>query len=335
MLRPATTVQLSLRLPPTVDAGERSADAAADYSKHDPPYGARCGFESGAGVHGWNAPPIAPWLEPPSTRHRARCFGKQCVAMGEGGTIPFMAMLGAEVSDAPVPDHRRAGPALERARAERVSRSGDRAPPHRVRRARPRVACRTLTLPATRPACYERRMANDIRITVTEHGRRRRASSGSAWEPVVGYSRAVRHGDVIAVTGTVGIAADGTFPPTVGAQTERARWPSSTPRSRRWVPGSTTHPHAPLRHRHLAGEEVGAVHGARVRRDPSRHDHGRGGEADRRRRADRDRSRRHRRIASHFWRSGRGAARGPARHPPWRAGCIRPACVGPAAARRG
>lgn len=65
-------------------------------------------------------------------------------------------------------------------------------------------------------------MANDIRIMVTEHGGRRRASSGSAWEPVVGYSRAVRHGNVIAVTGTVGIDADGTFPPTVGAQTERA-----------------------------------------------------------------------------------------------------------------
>ena len=65
-------------------------------------------------------------------------------------------------------------------------------------------------------------MANDIRITVTEQGSRRRASSGSAWEPIVGYSRAVRHGNVIAVTGTVGVAADGTFPSTVGAQTERA-----------------------------------------------------------------------------------------------------------------
>jgi len=65
-------------------------------------------------------------------------------------------------------------------------------------------------------------MANDVKITVTEAGGRRRASSGSAWEPKVGYSRAVRVGSTIAVTGTVGINADGTFPQTVGEQTRRA-----------------------------------------------------------------------------------------------------------------
>jgi enamine deaminase RidA (YjgF/YER057c/UK114 family) len=65
-------------------------------------------------------------------------------------------------------------------------------------------------------------MANDIRITVSESGGRQRASSGSAWEPKVGYSRAVRAGNTIAVTGTVGVNADGTFPPGVGAQTRRA-----------------------------------------------------------------------------------------------------------------
>jgi enamine deaminase RidA (YjgF/YER057c/UK114 family) len=65
-------------------------------------------------------------------------------------------------------------------------------------------------------------MSADVRITVTEAGGRRRASSGSPWEPKVGYSRAVRAGNVIAVTGTVGIAADGTFPKTAGEQTRRA-----------------------------------------------------------------------------------------------------------------
>jgi enamine deaminase RidA (YjgF/YER057c/UK114 family) len=65
-------------------------------------------------------------------------------------------------------------------------------------------------------------MANDVRITVTEAGGRRRASSGSAWEPKVGYSRAVRVGSTIAITGTVGVDADGSFPKTVGEQTRRA-----------------------------------------------------------------------------------------------------------------
>jgi enamine deaminase RidA (YjgF/YER057c/UK114 family) len=65
-------------------------------------------------------------------------------------------------------------------------------------------------------------MARDVKITVTESGGRLRASSGSAWEPKVGYSRAVRAGGTIAVTGTVGISADGTFPKTAAEQTRRA-----------------------------------------------------------------------------------------------------------------
>src|SRR3954453_23986545 len=66
-------------------------------------------------------------------------------------------------------------------------------------------------------------MPNDIQITVTDRaGGRRAASSGSKWEPVMGYSRAVRAGNLIAVTGTVGINADGTYPPSVGDQTRRS-----------------------------------------------------------------------------------------------------------------
>ena len=38
----------------------------------------------------------------------------------------------------------------------------------------------------------------------------------------MGYSRAVRVGNVIAVTGTVGINADGTYPKTMGEQTRRS-----------------------------------------------------------------------------------------------------------------
>jgi enamine deaminase RidA (YjgF/YER057c/UK114 family) len=65
-------------------------------------------------------------------------------------------------------------------------------------------------------------MAGDVKIAVTESDGRRRASTGSPWEPKIGYSRAVRAGNMIAVTGTVGIAADGTFPSTAAAQTRRA-----------------------------------------------------------------------------------------------------------------
>jgi enamine deaminase RidA (YjgF/YER057c/UK114 family) len=63
---------------------------------------------------------------------------------------------------------------------------------------------------------------SDVRITVSERGARRAASSGSRWEPIIGYSRAVRTDNLIAVTGTVGINADGTYSPSVTEQTRRA-----------------------------------------------------------------------------------------------------------------
>ena len=64
--------------------------------------------------------------------------------------------------------------------------------------------------------------AAKINITVTDRAGRRCASSGSKWEPKMGYSRAVRGGNFIAVTGTVGIGADGTYSPSLADQTRRS-----------------------------------------------------------------------------------------------------------------
>jgi len=63
---------------------------------------------------------------------------------------------------------------------------------------------------------------SDIKITVQQRASRQCASSGAKWEPIMGYSRAVRSGNVIAVTGCVGINADGTYPKTVGEQAARS-----------------------------------------------------------------------------------------------------------------
>lgn len=65
-------------------------------------------------------------------------------------------------------------------------------------------------------------MATDINITVQNRFGRRCASSGSKWEPILGYSRAVRSGNTIAVTGCVGVNADGTYTPSVEAQARRS-----------------------------------------------------------------------------------------------------------------
>ncbi len=63
---------------------------------------------------------------------------------------------------------------------------------------------------------------SDIKITVEERHGRHCATSGAKWEPIMGYSRAVRSGNVIAVTGCVGINADGTYPKSVGEQATRS-----------------------------------------------------------------------------------------------------------------
>ena len=51
---------------------------------------------------------------------------------------------------------------------------------------------------------------------------RRNISSGSKWEPLLGYSRAVVAGNTVYVSGTVGAAADGSVPDGAYAQTVRA-----------------------------------------------------------------------------------------------------------------
>src|SRR5512143_3992135 len=51
---------------------------------------------------------------------------------------------------------------------------------------------------------------------------RKVVSTGTKWEPVVGYSRAVRSGNWIAVTGTIGLLPDGTCPATAAEQMRQA-----------------------------------------------------------------------------------------------------------------
>ena len=65
-------------------------------------------------------------------------------------------------------------------------------------------------------------MPSDVNLAVTTRFGRQCASPTAKWEPIVGYSRAVRSGNIIAVTGTVGINADGTYSKTVYEQAQRS-----------------------------------------------------------------------------------------------------------------
>jgi acetylornithine deacetylase/succinyl-diaminopimelate desuccinylase-like protein len=99
VLRPKTELVLSLRLPPTVNA-DRAATQLKAILEADPPYGARVTFNAGHAGTGWHAPQNAAWLEKAVDDSSQKHYGRPAMWMGEGGTIPFMAMLGAKYPQA-------------------------------------------------------------------------------------------------------------------------------------------------------------------------------------------------------------------------------------------
>jgi acetylornithine deacetylase/succinyl-diaminopimelate desuccinylase-like protein len=92
-LRPLSAVKISLRIPPTLEPKAALA-RLKELLEQDPPYGARVRFEGEKASTGWHAPELAPWLEAASQRASRAAFGHDSVCMGEGGSIPFMGMLG-------------------------------------------------------------------------------------------------------------------------------------------------------------------------------------------------------------------------------------------------
>ncbi|RKG85920.1 M20 family metallopeptidase [Corallococcus terminator] len=99
VLRPFTTMKLSMRIPPRVDP-KAAAKALKDVLEKDPPYGAKVTFDGDKASVGWDAPPLAGWLSRAVESASQSCFGKPAMAMGEGGTIPFMGMLGERFPEA-------------------------------------------------------------------------------------------------------------------------------------------------------------------------------------------------------------------------------------------
>src|SRR5262249_38527240 len=61
VLRPQTSLKLSLRIPPTLDA-ERANERLKTLLESDPPYGAKVQFRASTPSPGWDAPPSAPSL---------------------------------------------------------------------------------------------------------------------------------------------------------------------------------------------------------------------------------------------------------------------------------
>ena len=99
VLRPYTTLQLSMRIPPMVDP-KKAVDAIEKILKDDIPYGASIELEFEEAAEGWNAPESKTWLLEAIEKASKKYFNQMPCTIGEGGTIPFMAMLGKQFPEA-------------------------------------------------------------------------------------------------------------------------------------------------------------------------------------------------------------------------------------------
>jgi len=93
VMLPGTSLKLSFRLPPTSDP-HAAAAAVKKVLEADPPACSRVQFKVESAMGGWNAPPIADWLDSSMKKGSETFFGKPSMYMGTGGSIPFMGMLG-------------------------------------------------------------------------------------------------------------------------------------------------------------------------------------------------------------------------------------------------
>ena len=93
VLLPFTTVKISLRLPPTLD-GPKAAALMRKTLEAEAPLGAEVSFQIRDSSTGWSAPKTAAWLEKSLAAASQAGWGRPPAYMGEGGSIPFMAMLG-------------------------------------------------------------------------------------------------------------------------------------------------------------------------------------------------------------------------------------------------
>ena len=92
VLHPAVKFKISMRIPPGVKP-RQAGPAIKKLLLADPPHGARVTVTAG-GMQGWEAPPLAPWLEEAMDSASREFFGRDACQIGLGGTIPFMQMIG-------------------------------------------------------------------------------------------------------------------------------------------------------------------------------------------------------------------------------------------------
>ena len=93
VLRTSTSARLSVRLNPCMDA-KKAEGIIKEALLKDPPYGAKVTVTTPTSANGWMSPAFEPWINEVMNKASVAFWGKNAVMFGEGGSIPFMGMLG-------------------------------------------------------------------------------------------------------------------------------------------------------------------------------------------------------------------------------------------------
>lgn len=90
---PHLAVQLSIRIPPSVDA-KKAAAVLKTVLEKNPPFKAKVSFTADHLVRGCELPKPSAWLASAVETASSHFFGKPAAYFGTGGCIPFIRMLG-------------------------------------------------------------------------------------------------------------------------------------------------------------------------------------------------------------------------------------------------
>lgn len=99
VMRPKTALKLSMRLPPLI-CPKKAASVMNEALTSNPLYNAKVSFKVDDGSKGWNAPVLSNWLAKAADEASSAYYSQPAAYMGEGGTIPFMGMLGEQFPEA-------------------------------------------------------------------------------------------------------------------------------------------------------------------------------------------------------------------------------------------
>jgi len=99
VLRTHTSLKLSLRMPPRGNS-KAAGEALKKVLEKEAPYGSKVHFEMEKCADGWDSPKLSNWLEASVNKASNDYFNKPANFTGEGGSIPFMGMLGEKFPEA-------------------------------------------------------------------------------------------------------------------------------------------------------------------------------------------------------------------------------------------